>query len=358
MTFFNLPEQLSPLQYLSRSLGQGIGSGLQAKQIQQSKLAQMLQEQQLGLEKLTLADKLKSAQAQKQEQQSFEADKKNYDVIKDAFGDKFADVWMASPTGARTELLKAGVDANLRGIDLKKIFGETDQTVAAENQPIVSEKEFEFPKLVPPEGLTPKEIVGYEKDLRKENAPQYQESTTKVRSLEKESDSFRILNKLNESEKLPSGLGRVFLDEGGNIRPWAQILSLVPPEAERFAKTINDFTTKAKDSYGSRVTNFDLQQFMKRLPTLMNSEEGRRQILQQMQTINELDKLYYSALQQVYRHYGLGKIPQEKAEEIASSMIFNEENDLRRKFDEIETQSADLSSKSNIKRKSLEDIFG
>lgn len=187
-------------------------------------------------------------------------------------------------------------------------------------KPVEKKEEFAFPE-VPLPPMPPKDIRGYKTEIRKSNAPIFQENNEKLKSLKTEATSLKTLDSLNKGGKLPKKLGRVFIDKEGHIKPWAQILSLVPPEAERFVKTINQFTKNAKDYYGSRVTNFDLAQFMKQLPTLMNSEEGRDMIIKDMEVSNREMSLYNNALKKVYQHYGLDGITEEQADEIAEQMI-------------------------------------
>lgn len=281
---------------------------------------------------------LSEQQKEKQTAGEYEADATNYETIKDAFGQKFADVWKASPTGARTELLRAGIDANLRGMDIKKIFGESSEEMA---KPKLEKEKIEFPEYrLDIEGKTPKETVAYQKELRGFNDPVYREAITKAKSLGKQEQSFKDLEKL--SPKIPQGFARAFYDKQGNIRPLAQVLKFVPKEAEEYVKIINDFTTQAKDSYGSRVTNFDLQQFMKRLPTLANSEEGRALIIERMKTQTQADKIYFDALKEVYRHYGQGKITPEDAESIAEQISDSRIEGIRERASQIDEEIENL----------------
>ena len=291
---------------------------------------------------------LSGQQAEKTKASEFEADSGNYDTIKDAFGEKFADVWKASPTGARTELLRAGIDANLRGLDIKQIFGEAQAEMGS--TPKAMREKIEFPEYkLNTEGRTPKETIAYQKELRGFNEPVFRESVTKKKSLEKQGQSFEDLKKL--SPKIPQGFSRFFYDKGGNIRPLAQTLKLVPKEAEEYVKIINDFTTQAKDSYGSRVTNFDLQQFMKRLPTLANSEEGRELIIDRMRVQVEADKAYYDALQKVYKHYGQGKITPEDAEDLAQQISDSQIEELRNRAAEIDEEMNQLAGEGSRKNR-------
>lgn len=268
--------------------------------------------------------------------QSLEADQKNFDIIKDAFGEKFANIWKASPTGARTALTQAALDAQLRGLKINELLGDTPSIPTKESISSISEKgELELPDYqLDTTGMKPNEIPTYKKELRKENAPRLQEAITKTRSLDKELDAINVLKSLNP--KLPSGVGKLII-RGINPKTGEIFIpSITSPQVQRFVKTINDFTTKAKDSYGARVTNFDLQQFMARLPTLANSEEGRSGILRQMEISSQLDKLYEDNLKKVYQKYGAGNITFEDADAITSEFIKGLEQQLRSEYDQID----------------------
>lgn len=282
---------------------------------------------------------LEGKQKEKKELADFSADSKNYSTINDAFGEKFANVWKASDRGARTELVKSALDATLRGLDINELFSSSELTDLPEKDQISEAKTIEKPIETfedPFKNLTPKEKVTKRKELRSENLPVYKESQGKVRSLQKEVDSLDTLNKLNESKKLPEGLGRIIINPmTGEPYGLAQLFGKVNPETQRWVKTINDFTTKAKDSFGSRVTNFDLQQFLRRLPGLLNTYDGRKQIIEQMKTINQLDSLYENAIKNVYKTKGLENISYEEAVDIAERNIEDPERELRDKFDRI-----------------------
>lgn len=363
VTFLDAPR---PLEGLKAGLGEAtdaLGQFMQRRREQKGR-----EEESEGLEKAGFNvpsgirdPKLKLALLeQQQKQKEFEADSGNYDTIKDAFGEKFANVWKAAPTGGRTELLRAGIDARLRGYDIKGLFDQLPDEMMPKQAKIVKE-EVEFPDYkLNIEGMTPKESISYQKDLRSDNTPILKEANTAKKTAKKALTSYKDLAQI--SPKIPQGLSRFFYDKEGNIRPLAQTLKLVPPEAEKYVKIINDFTTQAKDSYGSRVTNFDLQQFMRRLPTLANSEEGRNLILERMQLTTEADLIINEALEDVYRHYGAGKITPEDALQIAEQIAEKRLRSIQERSEAIDTEMDSLSpqhgEQGQNSRTSLQEIFG
>ena len=164
------------------------------------------------------------------------------------------------------------------------------------------------------------------------NAKEYAEIKQKSRGYDDEIRRLGQMGRLNDSGKLPTGLERLNINwSTGDIR----VPGLANPETQLFVKSVNDFTTKAKDTYGARVTNFELGTFMRRLPTLANTEEGRRLIIEQMQVNAGLEKLYQDSLKEVYDNYGLRGIDSQKAEQIAEEIRKEDEEALLNKYEDV-----------------------
>ena len=192
-----------------------------------------------------------------------------------------------------------------------------------------------------PEGTIPEGIEDYDKGLTPAERVKRQDSrfTTQgplvnknneiIGALESEARSIDLLNELNQSGKVGEGVHKL------NINPKTGDL-IIPQfanaEEQLFVKTVNDFTVKAKDSFGARVTNFELDRFMQRLPTLANSAGGRRLILNQMKLINEINSLEKRAVQEVFDQYGVRNIDYADAENIARRKIASQKEDLRKKY--------------------------
>lgn len=198
------------------------------------------------------------------------------------------------------------------------------------------------------EGLTPAERVSRGKERYDTGLKSYQESGTKLRALTRDKQNIEILNSLNESKKLPADLSRLNVDKEGNLRlPFA-----ASSEAQRYVKTLNEFSTGAKDTFGSRVTNFDLSQYLKRYPTLLNSEEGRRQLLQQMKIVNDINSIYYKNLKKTYdKAGGVRRIDTDAAESFAEKMSEQKIDELVQKFNDIGQFTVKPSAKDNKGKK-------
>jgi hypothetical protein len=287
-----------------------------------------------------------------------EVEAQNFEIMKDAFGEKFAKIWKAAGQGERTALTNAALDARLRGINIEDLLTqaglapdkkgglqlpEGEDTISIGDQLDTPQGEIQFQERVDfpdysldTSGMTPKDINTYKSSLRKENTKPFQEANAKSKASEAELSSISALKKLNETRKLPETIGQQ-IGQGINPLTGRIILpKLASTEAQTFEKTINDFTTKAKDTFGARVTNFELQQFMARLPRLINSYEGRKAIIEQMELISQINSLYNKSLRDVYQNYGLGNITPEDAERIAEHRIRDQVRNLADRYQRID----------------------
>lgn len=324
-------------QQLSQLLGKDISN------IRNPQMQQLLLQSKLSRE--AEADKLRG---------EYQADEGNYQKIKDAFGEKFADIWMASPTGARTALTQAALEARARGIDLEQMLGQVEKQNVSQlrKEPQLLEegaepeeadvfRELSEIKEMQDKGLLEEEKISRGKERYTTGLKEYQEATSKLHSMTRDKERLDILDTLNKSGKLPKSLGRINVDlKEGNLR----VPFLATEEAQRYVKTLNEFSAGAKDTFGARITNFDLAQYMKRYPTLLNTQEGRKQLLEQMKIVNQINSVYYKNLKKVYDEAGgVRNIDSDIAERLAEKLSEPQINKLSSKFKEI----GQFSSKPN-----------
>lgn len=278
-----------------------------------------------------------------------EIEKNNYETIKKALGEKFANVWQATGQGERTNLIKAALEAKARGQDINEIFGgeiqsqapngqTQEQQIGEDAQAEVDPSVFKFPELQAEKGLLGAETIKREDKRETTNVPLYNGAKDSYKSLQKQGLDLQLLNRLSKSEKLPSGFGRwnVNLKKGELRFPF-----LASPEAQLFVKTVNDFTTQAKETFGARVSNFELDSFMRRLPTLMNSDAGRELIIERMSVVNELNQLEQKGLIDTFNHYGVGKINSQKASQIADQYTEKQKEELVNRARSLDEQMND-----------------
>lgn len=230
--------------------------------------------------------------------------------IPEELADQYANLYAVSSIGGQTQLMGA----------LGDIIARQDRNMAPPEMQSIEQEEAlgvqrpDTSNLF--KGMTPKEKAKFQGDLYKDNVKQYNELRNELKSKQNERIRLKRLSTLNNSGKLPSGVGRVLIKKDGSLKfPFAHT-----KETQEFVKLINDFTTQAKDSYGARVTNFELDRFMQRLPSLLNSSEGRSVILKKMDAINNINTLHANSLKKAYDEYGLRNTDLQTAEKYAEQL--------------------------------------
>jgi len=257
-----------------------------------------------------------------------------------------AELWANLTTGGQTEMAKLLVDQISRNQfrPQDEMVEDPASILQGGTGEITEFEEFKWPKVDIFEDRTPKERASLKGELLKTNNAEYKDISEKLRKTDQELMRYEQLERLNDSGRLPTGFGKYNINWiTGDIR----IPALASPETQQYVKTINDFTVAAKDTFGARVTNFELGAFMKRLPTLANSEEGRRLILEQMKAMKGLDKLYDESIKAVYDKYGIQKIDRANVERISEEYRKDEEEALIKKFNESMNAQEVYSARQN-----------
>lgn len=309
-------EQPSPGGELGQALGQGISGALQ----------------------MLVNQKLETIQQDKERKAAMD---QYEDLLQRGFSPKEAGLWLQFTEGGKTQLSKEIVERMQRGGEFER------RGIPERGQPGLDLLEGEEvappspePVAVEREGLTPKEKTRREEARYKTNLPLFQQTQKKVRGHESEGISIQRLQELNKTGRLPKGLQRLNVDfKSGELRfPF-----LANADTQAFVKTINDFTTKAKESFGARVTNFELNRFMKRLPTLLNTEEGREVILRQMEIVNQINTLHDEATLDAFdKAGGIRRIDWDKAQRVGERETKPMVNQLKKEFVGLESKGAKL----------------
>ena len=121
---------------------------------------------------------------------------------------------------------------------------------------------------------------------------------------------------------------------GAMISPIASLvesgIKSVYTDTEEFEKLSNSFIRGAKDLFGARITDSDLSAFLATVPTLMQTEHGKRQIINNMRIISQAAEVRGNAMKEIIKE-NKGKRPGDLAilvEERASKEL----DDLAYKF--------------------------
>jgi hypothetical protein len=172
---------------------------------------------------------------------------------------------------------KGGADAFLRA--------QSEQQKLSEKQRIQSRKEeVEAHKLT--QGYREKLLEGYEGTKR---------TLTQLGRLKT----------LNQNEALATPVLAKLADTFG-----VPLSVLSNPASEEFQKLSQDLLSNITKYFGNRILQVEVENFLKTIPTLSNSKEGRERIIKNMEMLLEPQKLAYEAYKDI-RKKG-GKIPHEQ----------------------------------------------
>jgi len=171
-----------------------------------------------------------------------------------------------------------------------------------------------------------------EKEYFKLNEPQLMKMNETQRNLENEATRYARLGELfSDPSKFPSAHVAALFSKEGQLNDIA--FSLLSPEAQEAVKLIIDSTSNIKDTYGARVTNFDLQTYLKKLPSLLNSHEGRQRVLRDLQLMNQVNQIHNTGIGEVFEEAGgTDKIPFSTAERRFNQKYGKQLHEMRERF--------------------------
>jgi len=108
---------------------------------------------------------------------------------------------------------------------------------------------------------------------------------------------FKALNRTGklDRDKLVTQISNVL---GINATPF------LSADAIEFEKLISELIKGGvlKDSFGSRVTNLDLTTFLKSLPSLLQTKEGRERVINNLEILDEMGDVRYKAFREIIKN--------------------------------------------------------
>ena len=118
------------------------------------------------------------------------------------------------------------------------------------------------------------------------------------------------MGELSKHGKLSSPLYLDFLKKTGFDIP-----ALTTPDSEEFRKLEVDFLRDAKSIFGARVTSYEVAQFLKSIPSLSQSKQGRERVIKNLKIMNEGKLVRAQALRDVLKENN-GTPPLDLAEQV------------------------------------------
>jgi hypothetical protein len=194
--------------------------------------------------------------------------------------------------------------------DFQKDFFSRLEGLNLSNQP---SEQLEVKEKISPSGqktisegvrLSPsKEVLKQQAELKKQKAEQFK-ATKEFRHdlIQSRKDArgdlkdLSRLEDLSKSGKLNSPGWIEFLHNSG-----LDIPALMSPESEEFQKIQQSFLKRAKQYFGSRVSNFEVEQFLKTIPSLSQSPEGRQRVIANLKNLARGAEEYYKTYEEIIK---------------------------------------------------------
>lgn len=160
------------------------------------------------------------------------------------------------------------------------------------------------------------------KDFRKEVTSNYKEALESDMRLNK-------MRELNAGGKLTAPGTKFLLDKMG-----VPLGVLNDPNSEEFDKLSKDMLKNIRTYFGARINAVEVENFLKTIPTLTNSQEGRNRVIDNLQMLLEPRKLMFDEYRRL-REEGLrsGKRLPVDLEETVLDNIAPQLDDIAKRFE-------------------------
>ena len=97
------------------------------------------------------------------------------------------------------------------------------------------------------------------------------------------------------------------------------IPALRSADSQELEKLSNDFLKSAKNVFGARLTNFDVETFFKTVPTLSQTKEGRSRVIRNLQLFNEGAVVREKTMREILKEHN-NVPPMDLAEQVEERM--------------------------------------
>lgn len=140
----------------------------------------------------------------------------------------------------------------------------------------------------------------------KETLPYYKEITDNYKGAIGGNKRLDRMDELLNSGKLNSPLFAALVKRftKGIFGFGLDVTSQLSPETQEFEKLSTDFLKEAKNTFGSRLTNFDVDTYLKTVPSITQSDEGKRRVIQNLRSFNEAAIIKKKAVNDIISEYG------------------------------------------------------
>ena len=124
------------------------------------------------------------------------------------------------------------------------------------------------------------------------------------------SSTYRLFKNLSEAKThapIIGSLADLALNALGGLGSALQ-RNITAKDTEEFEKLSNDFIRDAKNVFGNRITDNDLNFYMSMIPTLMQSDNGKKAVIRNMKSFNKAAVVKADVMKQILKENN-GKRP-------------------------------------------------
>ena len=144
--------------------------------------------------------------------------------------------------------------------------------------------------------------------IDKKTAPFAEKINTDFEAADAGDKRIGRMKELIKEGKLNNPLFASILDTAENFIPslgvGINLKSALTPESQEFDKLSKDFLRDVKKIFGARVTDNEVRQFLKTIPTLNQSDEGKLRIINNLELFNEASKVKKQAFDDIIESNG------------------------------------------------------
>lgn len=138
-----------------------------------------------------------------------------------------------------------------------------------------------------------KQKFAEQKEADKETLPYYKEITKEAVSAKNNDKRLNRMEQLINGGKIAGPITSSLIDTAakGIFGIGVDLSGLQNADTQEFNKISKDFLKEAKSIFGSRLTDTDVKAFLQTVPTLLNSDEGKKRVIYNLKSFNEAAKL-------------------------------------------------------------------
>lgn len=221
-------------------------------------------------------------------------------LLQEAFPDKFSSKSETSKQTAGEQLQGKDIEGleeknqNQEGFNLANLNSEERTKLAFINPSLgkqaTEEKKIKFKEDVHEQGLIDKSYEVHK--------PYIDDVTNSYKGFETEMKPRLMQMQALDDEKLIGPTAAKFLETMG-----VPLGALDDPSSEVFQKLSQDLLKGLPETYGNRILKVEVDNFLKTIPTLMNSPDGRRMIASNMLKLGQMKEAFYKEMRRQQTSY-------------------------------------------------------